>query len=259
MLTIPTHWLNAVQPLSIVLIGAGGTGSELLSLLVKQHHTLLRLGDPGYKLTVFDPDTVSESNIGRQNFYACDVGRNKAQTLVGRYNAFAGTAWTAHAEKLQDGHSRVLANADVIFSCTDSPAARTLIGTMGRNQRGPAASAPLWIDGGNSAHEAQVVMGHWSGAQGRIPNVLDLFPSLAALPERNEPSCSTEAAIQRQDLGINTAVAASMANLLWQLKRHGQVSFHGQYIDLRRGESAPMPISPSAWAAYGYSDSVVAA
>ena len=60
----------------------------------------------GLSVTVYDPDTVvSPFNIGRQLFYATDLGLNKAEVLVGRVNVAYGTKWRAAGEeyKVQNG------------------------------------------------------------------------------------------------------------------------------------------------------------
>ena len=56
---------------------------------------LQALGHPGLHVTVFDPDTVSQANIGRQLFSETELGLNKAVSLVTRINRFFGYAWTA--------------------------------------------------------------------------------------------------------------------------------------------------------------------
>ena len=52
----------------VVIIGAGGTGSELISQLFKINYTLIELGSAGLDVTLIDDDIVSPTNIGRQSF-----------------------------------------------------------------------------------------------------------------------------------------------------------------------------------------------
>src|SRR5689334_7068613 len=76
---------------NVALAGAGGNGSQMLSGLARLHLALLKLGHPGgLKVTVWDPDLVSESNIGRQLFYPSDIGQPKSFVLVNRYNLAYG-------------------------------------------------------------------------------------------------------------------------------------------------------------------------
>ena len=53
----------------IAVVGAGGTGSAVIPSLARLHHAMLELGHPGgIDCVVYDDDTVSESNVGRQGF-----------------------------------------------------------------------------------------------------------------------------------------------------------------------------------------------
>ena len=60
----------------ILIIGAGGIGSFLISFLD-------RIGL--YNITVFDPDKVEKKNITYQNFLESDIGENKAKVMEKRY------------------------------------------------------------------------------------------------------------------------------------------------------------------------------
>src|ERR1700752_4469995 len=90
-----------VRPWQVNVIGGGGTGSALLPNLARLHHAMLELGHPGgIECTVYDDDTVSETNVGRQGFYPVDVGQPKATLLVNRLNNLMGTRWEARVRRL---------------------------------------------------------------------------------------------------------------------------------------------------------------
>ena len=87
---------------NIDLIGVGGTGSLVLSGLVRLNHAIRALGHPfGIKVTVYDPDSVSEANIGRQLFTEDEIGRNKAECLIDRYNLGFALNWNAVPQDYQ--------------------------------------------------------------------------------------------------------------------------------------------------------------
>ena len=92
---IHNYLLNPQHPVTVNLIGAGGTGSQVLTNLARLDVTLRALNHPGLFVTVYDPDIVTEANIGRQLFGWSDIGLNKAQCLVTRINNFFGNDWTA--------------------------------------------------------------------------------------------------------------------------------------------------------------------
>lgn len=58
--------LNPTNPLTINLIGAGGTGSQVLTALARMNHALIELGHAGFIVKLWDDDKVSEANLGRQ-------------------------------------------------------------------------------------------------------------------------------------------------------------------------------------------------
>ena len=75
------YLLNPHHPVTVFVIGAGGTGSQVATNLARMSIALQALGHPGLHLTVFDPDTVTEANIGRQLFSESELGLNKAVAL----------------------------------------------------------------------------------------------------------------------------------------------------------------------------------
>ena len=75
------------RQVQVAVIGAGGTGSQLMNNLVRLHLALIALGHPGgLHVTLWDDDIVSAANVGRQSFYPGDIGSPKASTIVNRIN-----------------------------------------------------------------------------------------------------------------------------------------------------------------------------
>ena len=130
-----THSGLYQRQIRIVLIGAGGTGSQVLTGLARCHLALLGVGHPyGIHVTVYDPDTVSESNIGRQLFSPADIGQNKAVVLTTRLNMYYGMGWDALPEIIT-GESVI--HADMVIACVDTRKAR-------RDIHGPLAVLSGW-------------------------------------------------------------------------------------------------------------------
>lgn len=238
--------------MNIEVIGAGGTGSYLLSYLAQIHYLLRMVGgnENPFNVTVWDDDLVSETNVGRQNFWPSDVALPKAEVLVDRINSGFGTAWEARCEKYEVNN---YSSSDIIMTCVDSAKFRY---DLGKAEAGNSAYRErLWIDGGNGAHTGQIIMGHIGECSDReyLPNLYDLYgDTLLESPEHVLPSCSHAESIRRQDFGVNHTTAFQMANLVWQLLRHGKVDYQGGFFNLKTGEMNPIQPLENVWAAFGY-------
>lgn len=254
----PDHWLT--DPVTIHVVGAGGTGSQVLDGLASLEATLVRLGHPGFRVTVFDPDEVSRFNLGRQRFTEADIGLSKARVLVHRINLFYGRNWWARAERYEPHEARFGRDqADLLITAVDSVAAR--VGVAEAGEQRPAFSGGarevLWLDTGNAADNGQVILGHLSrevpSGKRRLPHVLDLHAELAELGEQEDaPSCSMEAAIAEQEWPVNRAASMVVMDLLWTLFRHGYTKWHGATFGLNPLSVEPLYIDPIVWGLYGY-------
>lgn len=242
--TIPADWIN--RPINITMVGAGGTGSALLTELFQLSYLLEQLsnGEVYLNVILYDGDTVSQSNVGRQGFWATDVGLPKASTLVSRFNAFGQVNWLA-VDKMFTVHD-LSRQTDLLITCVDSAMVRSSIATQ-------LTSRALWLDTGNDRDSGQVVLGQLCNQENKlIPNVFDLYPSLANIEDKPEDSCSHEQALAKQDFGINKKVALEAAGLVWQLLRYGKIERHGSFINIADGTTHPLPISKDYWAMLGY-------
>src|SRR3984957_2125786 len=92
---IDNYLIRPSNPVTVNLIGAGGTGSQVLSALARINHSLIALNHPGIFVKVFDDDVITSANLGRQLFSASEAGMNKAVALINRINRFFGTNWKA--------------------------------------------------------------------------------------------------------------------------------------------------------------------
>jgi PRTRC genetic system ThiF family protein len=250
---VPDEWLE--RPIRVLLAGVGGTGGEVLDGLARLHVGLVAVGHPhGLSVEVLDGDTVSTANIGRQRFAPCDVGQNKAATLVSRYNLFFGLAWRGLPLHLTDFDEH-LNGQDIVITCVDVARVRADIGRWGRVHRYGWRTEALWLDFGNGRTTGQVVLGHLHEGTPRglrLPNVYDLYPELGHMTgDEDGPSCSMAAALREQDLFVNKWAALGIG-LLWKLLSRGALDRHGFHFDADRLTVAPLMIAPEVWAFMGY-------
>jgi len=243
---------------TILLVGAGGTGAEVLRGLAKASLAARELHQLQVDVQVMDGDTVSPANLVRQPFTRGDIGRNKAECLVNRYNLWFGLSFEAIPAVLTETGGLPGASSysrpDLVITCVDSARTRALVHRVLR--RTPSR---YWLDCGNLERTGQVILGeprheHDRERYGRLPVVTELFPELLD-PERAEPdlpSCSLAEALERQDLLVNEAVALPAKNLVWQLLTAPKLSWHGAFVDLASGRTTALAVDPGAWKRFGH-------
>ena len=238
------YLLNPRHPVTVFVIGAGGTGSQVITNLARMSMALQALGHPGLHVTVFDPDTVSQANIGRQLFSETELGLNKAISLVTRINRFFGYA---------SGES----TANIIITCTDNIRSRLTLWKFlkkVRKENFSDHSAPIyWMDFGNSQTKGQVIIGTvrekvlQPSSQEYIPmpkmNVITEEVDYAKIKEKESgPSCSLAEALEKQDLFINSTLAHIGCDILWRMFKEGKTLYRGAYVNLETLKVTAIPI-----------------
>jgi PRTRC genetic system ThiF family protein len=262
----PVHFtdnylINPTNPITVNLIGAGGTGSQMLTSLARMNQAMLALNHPGLMVNVYDDDTVSPANLGRQLFAESEVGLFKAVALVNRINRFFGTNWKAVTQRFEKEtvyHSPNGGKANLYISCVDTAVSRFDISELladfkqGHNY---GREKPLyWMDLGNSRDTGQVVLATIGALDqpkskkfapvGNLPFVTDKFKDLLAMADEtdNTPSCSLAEALTKQDLFINSTLANMGSSLLWQLFREGVLFNCGFFMNLHEFRTQPIKI-----------------
>lgn len=239
-----SNLLNSNDPVKIALIGAGGTGSQFLTGLGQINHAILELGHvTGLHVTVFDADTVSESNIGRQLFSPVDVGENKARILVERINRFYGTCWKSYPVFFNENISD---RFDIVISCVDTVASRRSIQKYLENNDGHW-NPIYWLDMGNTNATGQVILSATNtkqpeGGCASLPDIFSFFPDLEDHEDQDAPSCSMREALQKQDLFINRNISGFGLDILWRLFRYGKIEHHGCFVDLENYTTRPLRV-----------------
>jgi len=240
--------------IKVLVVGAGGTGSQVAQGLAPLHGALIALGHPkGLDVTLMDPSKVREANIGRQPYYSADVGQPKAHALATRINAQYSSQGFTMASVVTGDIEHIACSQfrryDFIISCVDTKAARSTIHQITRSSR-----SLIWLDTGNRADDGQVVMGVCEDRNGvTIPTVADLYPEIIDLsvPDDNAPSCSVEEALAKQSLFVNREIALHALDMLSRFLRAG-LTHHARIINLAQGKMNSIPLDPQVWAAMGY-------
>ena len=256
------HLVNPYgNTVNVVVVGAGGNGTQILSGLARMNVALMALGHPGLHVHVFDGDTVSEANVGRQLFAVPDIGLNKATVQVTRINNFFGFQWKSYPRMFTknsiDDSSQ---DIPLVISAVDTADARILI------RKQIEGKCLYFLDVGNTKNTGQCVIGTVEPIaqpkrRGRA-TALDYIPTVTDLYDLKEqekrsgfqgPSCSIEQALRRQDLFINQQVATCALRLLWEGFRTGKLEINGYIVNQNSAISErAMPLDPVMWKRMGW-------
>lgn len=82
----------------------------------------------------------------------------------------------------------------------------------------------------------------------RLPDPYRVLPELIDLTaiEDDTPSCGLTQALERQELFVNQAVATPALSILWEFFRHGRLTWHGAFVNLRTGSMRPQLVKDAA-------------
>lgn len=261
--------IDPQHPVTINLIGCGGTGSQVLNSLARMNSALKALGHPGLFVRAFDPDRVTSANMGRQLFSPAEIDEFKCVALVGRINRFFGYEWEAVPE-----YYNLLCEAptaNITISCVDTGKARKDIkevitaasrskdsnGTSFYNRHyhtEPYHIPYYWMDFGNMQDRGQVVIGTVKSipqpkgsefdTKTVLPTIDKIHPEILkdAPGDDQGPSCSLAEALQKQDLFINTNLANMGLAILWKMFRALHIDSNGLYLNLETLSVNPIKI-----------------
>lgn len=253
--------IHPTNPISVNLIGAGGTGSKVLTALMEINHSLIELGHAGLQVCLWDDDVITRANLGRQRFAACEVGLHKAVALINRANRFSGTNWKAETIKFEKdilGQVPEKARATLTISCVDSVQARFGVAEILKevsNRRHYRDTPKYWLDFGNSRHTGQVLLSTIGDIKqpnsekyetvASLPLVTEEFGELLQQSEEQDdtPSCSLAEALEKQDLFINSSLVQMGCSLLWGLFRNGLTPYRGFFHNLKDFRTQPIQVA----------------
>lgn len=253
--------INATNPVTVNLIGAGGTGSKVLTALLEMNHSLVALGHVGLQVRLWDDDVVTEANLGRQRFAECEAGLYKSVALINRANRWSGTNWKAETQKFErDSFGRLpeQSRASIFISCVDSVQARFEIAAILKtldNSHHYGNYPRYWLDFGNSQYTGQVILSTIGTIRqphsekyepvASLPFITEEFGELLKQSEDADdtPSCTLAEALEKQDLYINASLAQMGCSLLWNLFRNGLIENRGFFLNLDSFVSQPLKVA----------------
>lgn len=115
------HGLETLRKSSVLIVGAGGTGSLVADLLCRAGVR---------EMTIIDRDTVSLSNIHRQTLYSQeDLSKNKAEAAAMRLGLVNSDCHVNALVETFDSHNalRLAGNSDLVIDGTDNLTTRMIL------------------------------------------------------------------------------------------------------------------------------------
>lgn len=243
---VDKYLMNPQHPITVAVIGTGGTGSYVVTQLAKICVALYELKGIMLHVVAYDDDKVEKHNCCRQLFSESDIGEYKSNVIISRVNRFYGLQWESHTQKI-----KTCPEANVIITCVDNVKTRQIIrktSIRNNNKRTDYKTRIYWMDFGNSRDFGQYVLGTFSKLEqpkvsdtiGKLKNIFDIVPDVKDDP--TEPSCSMAESLQQQDLFINLELAVKGCGLLWKLLKEHRIEYHGQFINQETGYVRPILI-----------------
>lgn len=255
------YLLSPTNPITVNLIGAGGTGSKVLTALLEINESLTALGHAGLSVRLWDDDIITSANLGRQRFFESETGLYKSVALINRVNRCIGTDWKAESKKFEkDNFGRIPeeTQANITITCVDNVQARFNVAEILKafNHRIYYRDTPkYWLDFGNNQHTGQVLLSTIGEIQqpksekyqtvASLPFITEEFGELLKQSEEQDdtPSCSLAEALEKQDLFINSSITQMGCSLLWGLFRNGMTENRGFFFNLKNFRSQPIPVT----------------
>lgn len=253
---VDNYLINPTNPVTVSIIGAGGTGSQVATALARINYSLIQLGHAGLQVKLIDDDVITSANTGRQLFADAEMDLPKSVALINRLNRFFGTNWKAETEPVTETSPVNQYSAQIIISCVDTVSARFTIGELPKSahKENNHFMCPLyWLDFGNGQFTGQALL----STIGRIEQPPSKkFTTVAMLPQvtseyeqelKNKmedrlPSCSLAEALRKQDLFINSTLANIGCSILWNMFREGMIHHRGFFLNLKTLQAQGIPI-----------------
>lgn len=230
------------HPITINVIGCGGTGSLVLNNLTKIDFTLKQMNHPGLFVRAYDDDIVELFNVSKQDFSDTEMGMNKAVACIERCNINMGLLWESIPRKYSET-CYTPANIDII--CVDNAYFRKEYYEIEERRKSHRKkeyydhrSRIYTIDCGNGKDFGQVVLTDFD----TLPTFPERFPNFMQqdnFEHQGFNGCSMNDSLELQDLFINKFIALACAKLIWSLFRTTELKA-GTMINLTKDKMLPL-------------------
>lgn len=216
--------LSDKESYHIVVIGCGGTGSQLLPSLFQLASNTNRIES----ITLVDGDHFEPKNCANQKCLIEEAGDNKATALATRFSYIYPNlninSYPYYIKNVDDLLSLTRYYSSTIYiGCVDNNSTRKLISEC-FNIVGKSTSfkSAIYIDAGNGDinRSGQVIVGCYNNGEKVTKSVTDLFPEVLNEDEdlQNITSCTRISSEHPQNIATNILSAniifATLTNII---------------------------------------------
>lgn len=275
-----TYPLNTDYNFHFIILGVGGTGSELVAKICRQlSFKRDPFGHQIHDITVVDGDSVEDKNLLRQNFFKLDLGKNKAETMAMKCSTLFNMTVRAFDTYVESPIrlEQIINSSDkipFIIGCVDTNAVRKMIHQYVKSYR---KKTPLfWLDGGNAEFNGQAVLSVKIGGGTQVklvseevegegedritrrtydfnlPTVCEHFPDMLESGDlfASEVSCADAAVSDPQAHDTNIESAAILYQFVSNCLR-GRLDYHRVTFNVLQGNRLTTFNNESTLRSYG--------
>lgn len=196
-----------------VLVGAGGTGSQLIGPVLAYLASWHRNNDSLWEFVVVDGDAYKATNSERQLFDPRYVGANKATAMAEMYSQYPIRAVDKYIGK--EDLEGLLTEGTVMFLGVDNYSVRALV-----EQRALDIKNCVIINGGNERHDGTVQIWVREKGKNKTPRLSYGHPEIKYLAEDDRSAMTCAQAMEmpggEQLIIANMAAAQFMITALWR-------------------------------------------
>lgn len=226
------------RPVTIVIIGAGGTGGYVIPHLYRiafssEHHC---------RIIIADGDVVERKNLIRQNFAECDIGENKAEVMAERYSEVFGIE-TEYIPDFIESEEQLCDLLHVSGRWDEPKPIGILIGAVDNNRSRIMCHNVfnqlddiIYIDAGNGEYTGQVVCGVKQSGKVMSKPVARVYPDILTDAEKfpSELSCAERSVSAPQSIAANLFASTAVASMLYYLLIEGDLKTNRMTFSSRR-------------------------
>lgn len=226
------------RPVTIVIIGAGGTGGYVIPHLYRIAFT----SEHPCRIIIADGDIVERKNLIRQNLAECDIGENKAEVMAERYSEVFGIE-TEYIPDFIESEEQLCELLDVKGKWNEPKPIGILIGAVDNNRSRvmchnvfQTLDDMIYIDAGNGEYTGQVVCGVKQSGTVMSKPAARVYPDILTDVEKfpSELSCAERSVSAPQSIAANLFASTAIASMLYYLLIEGNLKTNRMTFSSRR-------------------------